>query len=387
MLERVLLTADAVSNGVGLPLETAGVVVSRGDGDATVVAFGKLKELRSGFPGLREERAGRAILPRPVNAHTHLDMSAYPFQALPYFRWIPEVAIGNGHLRGLAGTRAGLEATRASGVAAFGDIVWDEHSMPYLLEQSDIPGVAYWEVVSFDPSKADEVFDATVKRLNAWRKLERPGGPRVGLTPHTPHTVNAVLMKRLCEYARLEGLPLQIHVLEHPSELEMWRTGGGPLAAATRAWAGVPLEVVFGRPPDAAITPVVHLAELGALEAKPTLIHMVNVSENDVRTVAQAGCAVVTCPRSNRNLECGTFPWALYARHGVEVGLGTDSVASGETLDIRDEAMAALEVHGAALSLRTVVRWAVKGGYRALGLKPPVVQRGDPFDRLTVWPD
>jgi hypothetical protein len=37
------------------------------------------------------------------------------------------------------------------------------------------------------------------------------------------------------------------------------------------------------------------------------------------------------------------------------------------------------------VDLRQVVRWAVKGGYKALGMKPPVVARGDDFSRLTVW--
>ena len=386
MLERVILTADAVSNGVGLPLEAGGLVVSRGGGEATVVAFGKLEELRQTFPDLPEERAGRAILPRPVNAHTHLDMSAYPYKALPYFRWIPEVAIGYGKLRGLEGTKRGLAMLESSGIAAFGDIVWDPDTMTHLLEHATLPGVAYWEVLELDPGKNDQVFAQTVERVRAWRKLERPDGVRVGLTPHTPHTVNSALLKRLSEFAKLEGLPMQIHVLEHPSELEMWQTGTGPLADSIRAWAGGPLEPIFGRSPDPALTPVQHLAELGVLEAKPTLIHMVNVSENDVRTVAQAGCAVVTCPRSNRNLECGRFPWALYARYGVEVGLGTDSIASGETLNVMDDALAALEIHP-ALGVRNVVRWATKGGYRTLGMKPPVIGRGDAFSGLMVWPD
>jgi aminodeoxyfutalosine deaminase len=363
----------------------AGVLVSRNAGIETVVSFGKLSELQQTFPDARVERAGRAILPKAVNAHTHLDMSAYPFRALPYYDWIPNVAIANRHLRGLEGGKHGLQLLQDSGVAAFGDIVWDPSTMDFLLEHSEIPGVAYWEILEFDPSKNDQVFAQTVERIRAWRKLERTNGVRVGLTPHTPFTVNAALHKRLAEFARLEGIPMQIHVGEHPSELELFRTGTGALAESIGRWGIPPLEVIWGRKPDPELTPLNHLADLGVLEAKPTLIHMVNVTEDDVKTVGQAGCAVVTCPRSNRNLECGTFPWALYAKHGVEVALGTDSIASGESLSIHDEAMAALEVHGDKLGLRNIARWAVRGGYRALGLKAPTVQRGDNFSSLTVW--
>jgi aminodeoxyfutalosine deaminase len=385
VIERVLYSADAVYNGVGLPLEDGGVVVARGGDSQTIVAFGKLEQLRTQFPNVQEHRLGRAILPRPVNAHTHLDMSEYPFKALPYFDWIPNVVLANRHLRGLEGAKRGLETIRKSGAAAFGDIVWDERTMDFLLTESELLGVAYWEVFKPNPAEADESFRETVERVRAWRKLERPGGVRVGLTPHTGFTVSGKLMRMLCEFAQLEGIPLQIHVAEHPSELELFRTGRGPLADSFSKFIPIPFSEIWGREPDPEFTPVQHLAQLGALEAKPTLIHMVNVTEDDVRTVSQAGCAVVSCPRSNRNLECGTFPWALYAQYGVEVGLGTDSVASGETLDIHDEALAALEIHGQKLGLRNVMRWAVKGGYRALNMKPPVVQRGDDFSSLIVW--
>ena len=87
----------------------AGVLVSRNAGLQTIVSFGKLTELRQTFPDVRIERAGRAILPKAVNAHTHLDMTAYPFQALPYYDWIPNVAVANRSLRGLEGSKRGLE--------------------------------------------------------------------------------------------------------------------------------------------------------------------------------------------------------------------------------------------------------------------------------------
>jgi cytosine/adenosine deaminase-related metal-dependent hydrolase len=380
-----LYSADVVYNGIGLPTPDGGVVVSRGFETETVVAFGKLEELGRQFPDARVQQLGRAILPRPVNAHTHLDLTRVPFRALPYFDWIPGVVLANLHLRGLEAARAGLEMTRASGVGAFGDIVARPEVMDYLLTESDMPGVAYWEVLAPDPAQADEVFKDTVQRVRAWRTLERPGMVRVGLTPHTPFTVSAKLMKMICEFARLEGLPLQIHVSEHSTEPELFRTGAGRLADAMRGLVKVPFDAVWNRTPDPALTSVTFMAELGVLEAKPTLIHMVNVTEEDVKIVAQSGCTVVSCPRSNRNLECGDLPWQLYARYGVEVGLGTDSIASSQSLSIQDEARAALEVHGEALGLRNVVRWAVKGGYRVLGMKPPLVQRGDPFSNLVVW--
>jgi len=384
-LERVLYTADVVYSGVGLPVEGGAVLVS---GD-TVVAFGKLEAMRLAHPGVRVEHLGLALSPRPVNAHTHLDMTDYPYREASYGEWIGSViALGRERpgLRGVEAARRGLELIRASGAGAFGDIVARPAVMDMLLERDDLPGVAYWEVLGPNPDDAETIFQATVERVRAWRRLERPGGVRVGLSPHTGHTVSAALVEQLAGFARLEGLPVQIHVAEAPEEAELFQSGTGPAARSMEGFTGRPVRDLIGREPDPGLTAVKHLAELGMLEARPTLVHMVNVTEEDVRIVAAAGCPVVHCLRSNTALGCGTFPWALYARYGVEVGLGTNSVASGGTLSIVDEARAALALHGPAAPWRSVVRAAVKGGYRALGLKTPVVGRGDPFSSLWTWP-
>ncbi len=380
-MERLIYAADVVYNGVGLPLEQAGVAVSVVEGTQTILGFAKLEMLQVQFPEARVQRLGRVILPRPVNAHTHLDLSSVPFKALPYPRWIPEHVMQNMALRGLEAAKIGLNHLKNSGIGAFGDIVAREEVMDFLLTQTDLPGVAYWEVLSADPSKADEIMTATVERVRRWRKLERQ--VKLGLSPHTPFTVSSKLLQRLAEFARLEGLPLQIHVSEHPSELELFKTGTGALTAFLKNVNAPPLETSWGRTPSPALSPIKYLAELRVLEAKPTLIHAVNVSEEDVRIIAQYGCTVVSCPRSNEALECGSIPWKLFAKHGVELALGTDSSASGGSLDIREEASAALRL--LEVDLKQVVRWVVKGGYRALGLKPPVVQRGDLFSSLTVW--
>ncbi|GGJ65774.1 aminodeoxyfutalosine deaminase [Deinococcus aquiradiocola] len=371
--------------GMGNPVRDGGVVVSGG----VVAAAGSAAELRVNFPQAREVRGGRVIAPPPVNAHTHLDMSLYAFQSLPYFRWIPEVVIAGRHLRGHEGAVVGLDAVRASGASGLGDIVWHPDVMEWLLRESDVPGVAYWEVLDPNPATAQATFEAARARLDAWKKLERPGGMRVGLSPHASYTVSHRLFRLLSEYAAGEGLPMQVHVLEHPSEAELFAGGAGPLAEsflASMRRNGVELSIadVIGREPSPELSAVSYLADLGVLQARPTLIHMVNVTPQDITLVAQAGCTVVTCPRSNANLHCGTFPWQAFAAAGVEVALGTDSVASGETLDIHDEVRAAWALHP-ELDPRVVVRAAVKGGTRVVGGRVPFIRRGEAWSDLFLW--
>ncbi|MFK7602908.1 amidohydrolase family protein [Deinococcus sp. SM5_A1] len=376
-----LLICDVLYTGMGGGHAPGGVVVVGG----TVAATGDPAQLRAQYPQARVEEVGGIIAPPPVNAHTHLDMSAYEFQALPYFRWLPEVVIAQREQRGVVGALAGADELSRLGVGGVGDIVWSSEVMDALLARENLRGVLYFEVLNTFPGKADEVFAGMRQRVEAWRKLERPGGPRIGLSPHTPYTVSHRLMKLVCDYAAGEGLPLQIHVAEHPSEPELFATGAGPLwdNRLLPFWPETFAEVI-GRTPEPELTPVRYLDELGVLAAKPTLIHMVNVTPDDIARVARAGCAVVSCPRSNHHLECGTFPWTAFAAAGVEIALGTDSVASGESLDVREDVAFARNLYP-KLDPRLLVRAAVKGGGRVVGLPAPFIRRGEAWSDEYVW--
>jgi cytosine/adenosine deaminase-related metal-dependent hydrolase len=257
--------------------------------------------------------------------------------------------------------------------------------MEALLELPELKGVLYFEVLGAFPEQADERFAALRGRIATWRRRGWPADLRVGLTPHTPFTVSHRLMRLVTEYAHGEGLPMQIHVAEHPSEPELFATGAGPLwDHRLKPLMPETFAHVIGRAPEPGLTPLRYLDELGVLERRPTLIHMVNVTPDDVARVARAGCAVVTCPRSNHHLACGVFPWAAYAAAGVEVAVGTDSVASGGSLDVRDDVAFARTLYP-DLDPRVIVRAAVKGGHRVLGSRAPLLRRGGAWHDTYVW--
>ena len=108
--------------------------------------------------------------------------------------------------------------------------------------------------------------------------------------------------------------------------------------------------------------------------------------------MAASGAAVAHCPRSNARLRCGTAPVAEFLSAGIPVGLGTDSLASNDSLDMFGEMRAALtaseqragrefpDAEGTAsrrwgssadplppLTAGTVLRMATLDGARALG--------------------
>jgi len=91
------------------------------------------------------------------------------------------------------------------------------------------------------------------------------------------------------------------------------------------------------------MSPVAYLDHLGVLDELTLLVHTVHLNESDWSTVAERGCSVCFCPRSNaqfagrpaRNRNCG--------RAGDSMALGTDSLASNRDLNVFHEAAYVLD--------------------------------------------
>jgi aminodeoxyfutalosine deaminase len=377
---RQLWPADYVYDGLGRPRVDAAVLVQVQPEPARVLAVGAAPLMRAQYPEVPVRPRVRVIAPAPVNAHTHLDLSDMPLTAGRYVDFVQRVvAFGRAGGRGLAAAERGLAELRTAGVEVVGDIVTDEGVLGRLLQDPQLRGVAYWEVLGPDPAAVDRIMAEVEGVVRRFRPLERPGGVRLGLSPHAPHTLSVPLWRRLTALARAQGLPLQIHVAEDAAELQLHARGEGPLREAFGPFLAA--FVPSGR------TPVAYLDELGVLAARPTLVHAVHVDEDDLRRLQRAGCVVVHCPRSNALLQSGTFPWSAYARHGVSVALGTDSRASSPSLSPVDEWGAAVAIHGVGADPAQLLWSAVKGGYRALGGEPPRVTRGSLASGLRSWPE
>ena len=82
------------------------------------------------------------------------------------------------------------------------------------------------------------------------------------------------------------------------------------------------------------LSPVRYLESLGALAPGLVAAHCVRVDGTDRALLARRGVSVALCPRSNRNLGVGLPPLPDLLADGVRLCLGTDSLASAESLDL-----------------------------------------------------
>jgi 5-methylthioadenosine/S-adenosylhomocysteine deaminase len=188
----------------------------------------------------------------------------------------------------------------------------------------------------------------------------------LGVSPHAPYTVHDDLMVDAAALAIRHGMPVAIHLAESKAEIAFLREGDGPFATALRARG---IDVV-----RRSHSPVHWLVELGVMAAQPLLIHCVQVDSDDIYFIGEWRCPVVHCPASNAKLGHGVAPIWEMLRNDIVVGLGSDSVASNNAMDLLAEArLTALMQNAAqarpdALGARQVLRLATLGGAEALGL-------------------
>jgi cytosine/adenosine deaminase-related metal-dependent hydrolase len=118
-------------------------------------------------------------------------------------------------------------------------------------------------------------------------------------------------------------------------------------------------------------------------------VHAVQVGSSDLALLKQHAVALALCPRSNHHLRVGLPPLPRYLGMRLRAGLGTDSLASNETLSLWDEMRFALTAYGGTVTPRQLLTMATLGGAAAIGLDDEIgsLERGKRADLIGVGLD
>jgi 5-methylthioadenosine/S-adenosylhomocysteine deaminase len=349
---------------VSTPPIRDGTVVVEGD---RIVFVGP----RADAPPGRDEELGSAILlPGLVNAHTHLDLTVMRglLEELSFFEWIRTVTAATREVLGdadlLDSARFGIREGLRAGITTYADTSPRTAPFDAMLELG-VRGIAFREVFGPDPAQAAESMAGLRDAVAAMRERATPL-VRVGVSPHAPYSVSDALYVAVADFARHERLPLATHVAESTDESDLVERGEGPFAGFLRG-RGIAVDA-RGR------SPVALLERCGVLGDNALLVHCVRLDAGDIATIARGGAAVAHCPASNAKLGHGVAPVAELLSAGVRVGLGSDSMASNNRMDIiaesRQAALAQRARSGRVelLCANEAVALATVGGARALGL-------------------
>src|SRR5207249_2843443 len=182
-----------------------------------------------------------------------------------------------------------------------------------------------------------------------------------GATPHAPYSVSPELYRGVSDLARRRRLPLATHTAETKEELEFLKSGTGAIREFLIRLNALPEGWI---PPG--LDAVSYLESLGVLEQPALLIHCNYLDPDSLARLLRSRSSVVYCPRSHEFFRHVDHPVRSLLDLGVNVALGTDSLASNDTLSVLDE-MRFLYKNRKDLKVDEILRMATLNGAAALG--------------------
>lgn len=320
---------------------------------------------------------GCILLPGLVNAHTHLELGFIAGRCPPgpdFTRWIRALV----RERGPAGqridfvpdaVRRGLNESLAGGVTLIGDITSDPDVVRVTLAgvHQRPAVVSYGEVIAVGRMRhgAEE---ATATAASEYFASDDLG---IGISPHAPYTVEPQVMELCAAIAANRGLPLSIHAAETRAERAWTLRGDGEFRELLQE-----LRVWDDAIPVSGCSPIALLDRCHVLSPRTLLAHANYVDDDDTALLAAAGASVAWCPRTHAAFGHEPHPFRKLQAEGVNVCLGTDSLASNPSLSLLDEMRFVYAQHP-DVSPETILDMGTTAGAEALGA-------GDKTGRLAV---
>lgn len=310
------------------------------------------------------------LLPGLVNAHCHLDYTdlAGEIPATRRFTdWIKSITTtkaGKLYADFAQSWLRGAQMLLRTGTTTVADIEVVPELLPEVWQATPLRVFSFLEMTGVKSRREPRlVLDEAV------RKIESLPGSRggAGLSPHAPYSTRPELLRLSAAAAREKGLRLVTHVAESDLEFEMFAHGRGEMFDWLQRNERDMSDCGLG-------SPLQHLERHGYLADNLLAVHVNYLAPGDAALLGQRGVNVAHCPRSHAFFQHRRFPWEELAAAGVNVCLGTDSLASvtktrGRPMELN--LFAEMQSFAAAhsdVTPETIVRMATINGARALGL-------------------
>ncbi|MCI0418257.1 MAG: amidohydrolase family protein [Acidobacteria bacterium] len=390
------------------PLENGAIAVERGE----ILEAGLLETVRKRYPRHESKHfPNAALMPGLVNVHSHLELTVLRgyLEGLDFWNWIRSLTRAKYEVLNeddilVSALLGAIEAVRA-GVTTLADPMDIGASLDAVLAIG-LRGILYQEVFSPKPGEAEQALHSLQAkisvleaRLGRWPRearlqiqgcastenlSQRRQRVMLGVSPHALFTVSAPLFQKTAAFAADQNYPVCIHAAESQAETQLTKDGSGPMMESFRqrgiAW----------NPPG--LSPVAYLHSLGILRQRTLLVHCIRLEPADYAILHSQGVSVAHCPKSNARLRHGFMDLRRMREHHISLGLGSDSVASNNTMDLFEEMRFAasnpswLSAGAEGLSAQEALRLATLGGAEALGLSQHIgsLEAGKQGDVIAV---
>jgi len=323
------------------------------------------------------------LLPGLINAHCHLEYSNF-VGIIPepdsFTDWIRAMVDLKHDVNDTAHCQSWLDGAYQSlrhGVTTLGNIESRRDLLPQLWAQTPLRMFSFLELIVLR-AKSDSWRE--VRAAYDWARENAPPYGRVGLSPHAPYTTKPDLLEACAKFI---DVPLAMHLGESADEDEMFHQGSGALYEMM-ALAGRDMSDCGKH------SPLAHVACFGMLSERLLLIHANYLNHADIQVLANSGASLVHCPRSHQYFNHVAFRFDDLESAGVNICLGTDSLASirekeGE-LELFSEMRLFRELHS-DVPEGNILQMVTTRSAAALGMEGVIGEiAADAFADLTVIP-
>jgi len=324
----VILKAAWVVPVSALPIRD-GYVEIEGDRIVDVGAAG-VRE----FPAGAAEDLGEVVLvPGLVNPHTHLELGCYAglLEPAPFWTWLQRLARmrrePDNAERERESVSEGAWRSLRAGVTCVGDIS-RENVAWQALKNLPIRKVCFVELIHRAEKPPRDVAELSV----AVASVDEDDLLTAGITPHAPYSVPADQIRGAVALAEELGRPWTVHWAETLEEVAFLGGKGSDLPGFLRA---VVNQCQVESPRS---SPTEYLSRCTKGRLPGLLAHVNYIEDEELEPLSAAGHRVVYCPRAHRFFGHSPHPLPRLLRAGVSVVLGTDSLASNDSLSVLDEA-------------------------------------------------
>jgi cytosine/adenosine deaminase-related metal-dependent hydrolase len=352
---------------MGRPPIQDGAIVVAGN---RITELGRWREVSSHKRGEVYDLGEVILMPGLVNAHCHLDYTNMVGQFHPpkvfidWLKLITTTKAGWDYSDYIESWANGAQMLVRTGTTTVADVEAVPELLPDVWSRTPLRVISFLEMIGITGRRS-----AAVILREILEQLDSPvlQGHRFGLSPHAPYSTLPELLRLSGVAARQRGWRVTTHVAESAVEFEMLAEGKGAMFDWLRRSTRDMSDCGFG-------SPVQHLERCGLLGNNLLAIHVNYLGKADAALLARRGVHVVHCPRSHSYFGHAAFPLRRLHRAGVNVCLGTDSLASVHKtrrqpveLNLFEE-MRALAATNPWLSPRTILRMTTLNSARALGM-------------------
>ncbi|MBI3880231.1 MAG: amidohydrolase family protein [Verrucomicrobia bacterium] len=315
----MLLRARVVLPVSQPPIEDGAVLVT----GTRIVAVGRWRDLADRSEGVVVDLGDAALLPGLINAHCHLDYTAMAGLIPPpkkFTDWITEIVALKAQWSYADYAQSWVRGARQlvrSGVTTVADIEAVPELLPEVWTATPLRVISFLELLNVRSRIAPRLLvrDALAER----QRLDHHRGS-LALSPHSPYSTSFELLHAAARAAHRARMRLSTHVAESEEEFEMFVNRRGPMFN----W----LKRQRDMRDCGAGSPVQHVAAAGLLGKNFLAVHVNYLADGDAQRLGGAGASVAHCPRSHEYFGHQRFPFHELAEAGVNICLGTDSLAS-----------------------------------------------------------